>query len=81
MLPTQILLNNFLYHLATTSTISTDNVDASYIQRPQRWDMRVIRDFMIFIGPISPDFRLSDVLRHAADLPRQPGLVSYRVVR
>ena len=28
----------------------------AYIQRPQRWDMRVIRDFMIFIGPISSIF-------------------------
>ena len=55
MLPTQILLNNFLYDLAQI-TIPTDNVDDSYIQRPQRWDMRVIRDFMIFIGPISSIF-------------------------
>jgi Mg2+-importing ATPase len=55
MLPTQILLNNFLYDVAQI-TIPTDNVDASYIQRPQRWDMRVIRDFMIFIGPISSIF-------------------------
>jgi Mg2+-importing ATPase len=55
MLPTQILLNNFLYDLAQI-TIPTDNVDASYIQRPQRWDIRVIRDFMIFIGPISSIF-------------------------
>ena len=55
MLPTQILLNNFLYDLAQV-TIPSDNVDASYIQRPQRWDMRVIRDFMIFLGPISSIF-------------------------
>jgi P-type Mg2+ transporter len=55
MLPTQILLNNFLYDLAQI-TIPSDHVDASYIQRPQRWDMRVIRDFMIFIGPISSIF-------------------------
>jgi len=48
-------LNNFLYDLAQI-TIPTDNVDASYTQRPQRWDMRVIRDFMIFIGPISSIF-------------------------
>ncbi|HUK34956.1 MAG TPA: magnesium-translocating P-type ATPase [Vicinamibacterales bacterium] len=55
MLPTQILLNNFLYDLAQI-TIPSDNVDPNYIQRPQRWDMRVIRDFMIFIGPISSIF-------------------------
>jgi Mg2+-importing ATPase len=52
MLPTQILLNNFLYDLAQI-TIPTDNVDESYLRTPQRWDMRLIRNFMIFIGPIS----------------------------
>jgi Mg2+-importing ATPase len=55
MLPTQILLNNFLYDVAQIA-IPSDNVDASYIQRPQRWDIRVVRDFMIFIGPISSIF-------------------------
>jgi Mg2+-importing ATPase len=55
MLPTQILLNNFLYDLAQV-TIPSDNVDDAYLRRPQRWDMRVIRDFMIFIGPISSVF-------------------------
>ena len=55
MLPTQILLNNFLYDLAQV-TIPSDNVDDAYLRRPQRWDMRVIRDFMLFIGPISSMF-------------------------
>jgi Mg2+-importing ATPase len=52
MLSTQILLNNFLYDTAQI-TIPSDNVDVSYIRSPQRWDMRLIRNFMIFIGPIS----------------------------
>ena len=52
MLSTQILLNNFLYDTAQI-TIPTDNVDESYIRKPQRWDMYLIRNFMIFIGPIS----------------------------
>ena len=55
MLPTQILLNNFLYDLAQV-TIPTDNVDAGFIQKPHRWDMSLIRNFMIFIGPISSIF-------------------------
>ena len=55
MLPTQILLNNFLYDLAQV-TIPSDNVDDRYLRRPQRWDMHVIRDFMLFIGPISSIF-------------------------
>jgi Mg2+-importing ATPase len=52
MLPTQILLNNFLYDLAQV-TIPADRVDASALRRPQRWDMRLIRRFMLFIGPVS----------------------------
>jgi len=52
MLPTQILLNNFLYDLSQV-TIPTDNVDPSFIQKPQRWDVGPIRNFMIFIGPVS----------------------------
>ena len=52
MLPTQILLNNFLYDLAQV-TIPTDNVEPSLILKPHRWDIKLIRDFMIFIGPIS----------------------------
>jgi len=52
MLPTQILLNNFLYDLAQV-TIPTDNVDRTYIHKPRRWNIKMIRDFMIYIGPIS----------------------------
>lgn len=52
MLSTQILLNNFLYDTAQI-TIPTDNVDDVYIRTPQRWNMRLIRNFMILIGPIS----------------------------
>jgi Mg2+-importing ATPase len=52
MLPTQILLNNFLYDLAQV-TIPTDNVDPAYIRKPQHWNISLIRNFMIFIGPIS----------------------------
>lgn len=52
MLPTQILFNNFLYDLAQV-TIPTDHVDRTFIQKPQRWNVKMIRDFMIYIGPIS----------------------------
>ena len=52
MLPTQILLNNFLYDLAQV-TIPTDNVDPAYTRHPHRWDITIIRNFMIVIGPIS----------------------------
>jgi len=52
MLPTQILLNNFLYDLAQV-TIPTDRVDQTFIHKPQRWNVKLIRDFMIYIGPVS----------------------------
>jgi P-type Mg2+ transporter len=55
MLPTQILLNNFLYDLAQV-TIPTDHVDAAYVRKPQRWNIRILRDFMLSIGPISSVF-------------------------
>jgi P-type Mg2+ transporter len=55
MLPTQILLNNFLYDLAQI-TIPSDNVDATFIRKPHRWEIALIRDFMVFIGPISSIF-------------------------
>lgn len=52
MLPTQILLNNFLYDLAQV-TIPTDRVDRTFIHKPQRWNVSLIRDFMLYIGPVS----------------------------
>ena len=65
MLPTQILLNNLLYDLAQL-TIPTDNVDDSFLQKPQRWDVGLIRNFMLYIGPISSifDFLTFYVLLH-----------------
>jgi len=52
MLPTQILLNNFLYDLAQV-TIPSDAVDPAYLARPQRWDVRLVRRFMLVVGPVS----------------------------
>src|SRR5438093_11267068 len=52
MLPTQILLNNFLYDLAQI-TIPTDRVDDNFVQRPQRWHLGIIRNFMLLFCPLS----------------------------
>jgi len=52
MLPTQILLNNFLYDISQIS-IPGDNVDPALLHRPKRWQIGFIRQFMIIIGPIS----------------------------
>jgi Mg2+-importing ATPase len=55
MLSIMILLNNLLYTLSQT-TIATDNVDEEYIERPKRWDISFIRNFMIVEGPLSSIF-------------------------
>src|SRR5262249_13403997 len=52
MLPTQILLNNFLYDLAQI-TIPSDNVDDELIRKPRRWNIDQIRRFMLWLGPVS----------------------------
>ena len=65
MLPTQILLNNFLYD-GSQLTIPSDNVDQEYMRRPRPWDMKMVRNFMLTIGPISSiyDFLTFYVLLH-----------------
>ena len=73
MLPTQILLNNFLYD-ASQVAIPTDNVDAALLHRPKRWQIGFIRQFMMIIGPLSSlyDFLTFGVLLwifHAASNP------------
>jgi Mg2+-importing ATPase len=55
MLPRQILLNNLMYDLSELA-IPTDNVDRDYIEKPRRWDISFVRDFMVFFGPISSIF-------------------------
>jgi Mg2+-importing ATPase len=55
MTPTQVLLNNLIYD-AGEMTIPTDSVDPELLQRPAQWDIRMIRRFMIFFGPISSIF-------------------------
>jgi Mg2+-importing ATPase len=55
MLPVQILLNNLLYAVSELP-IPLDKVDREATERPQHWDMRFIRDFMLVMGPISSIF-------------------------
>jgi Mg2+-importing ATPase len=55
MLPSQILLNNLLYDTSQLA-IPTDNVDPEQLARPSHWDVRFIRRFMMFFGPISSLF-------------------------
>jgi Mg2+-importing ATPase len=55
LLPVQILVNNFLYDISEVP-IPMDRVDPEYLERPRRWDMRSIRNFMLVIGPVSSVF-------------------------
>src|SRR5262249_11952258 len=55
LLPAQILLNNFLYDVAQL-TIPSDRVDAGYLARPRKLDVRLIRRFMLGLGPVSPPY-------------------------
>ena len=55
MLPMQVLLNNVLYDVSEL-TIPFDQVDAEDVQKPQRWDMRFVRNFMWTMGPVSSLF-------------------------
>ncbi len=55
MTPLQILVNNLLYDVSQVG-IPLDNVDAEYLVRPRRWNIKSIQNFMVFIGPISSIF-------------------------
>jgi Mg2+-importing ATPase len=55
MLPKQILLTN-LFTDFPEMTISTDNVDKEMVEKPRKWDIGFIRNFMIVFGLISSIF-------------------------
>ena len=58
----QILLNNFLSDVPSMA-ISTDRVDVGRVTHPQRWDITLIRRYMIVFGLLSSAF---DLLTFAA---------------
>ena len=55
LLPIQVLLTNLVYDCAQLG-LPMDNVDAETIQRPVRWDIRLIERFMLVMGPVSTVF-------------------------
>jgi Mg2+-importing ATPase len=55
MLPMQILLTNFLTDFPAMA-IAGDRVDREWIERPRRWDVRFIRNFMVTFGLVSSVF-------------------------
>jgi Mg2+-importing ATPase len=62
LLPKQILLNNFLTDFPAMA-IATDSVDPELVERPRRWNIAFIRNFMIVFGVVSSVF---DFLTFAA---------------
>lgn len=57
LLASQILVINLLTDLPATA-IATDRVDARQLRHPQRWDMRLIRNYMLVFGVLSSVFDL-----------------------
>jgi Mg2+-importing ATPase len=55
LLAKQILLNNFLSDFPGMA-IANDNVDDEMITKPHRWDMKLVRNFMILFGLVSSVF-------------------------
>jgi len=55
LLPKQILLTNFMTDFPEM-TIATDNVDSELIQKPRRWNIKFIRNFMLVFGTLSSVF-------------------------
>lgn len=53
--PGQLLLNTFLYDLSQVA-IPGDTVEPSYLREPRRWNIDLIRQFMMTLGPISSIF-------------------------
>ena len=58
MLPTQILIVNFLYDLAQVA-LPTDRVDDEYLRKPHHWDLGALRAFMLRVGIVSSLFDLA----------------------
>lgn len=55
MLPLQILLGNLIYDFAQTG-LPFDRVDPKMVAKPIHWDIRLIRRFMLIIGPLASLF-------------------------
>jgi Mg2+-importing ATPase len=55
LLPKQILLTNLLTDFPEM-TIATDSVDREMVEKPRRWDIQFIRNFMLTFGLLSSVF-------------------------
>ncbi|HEU4697849.1 MAG TPA: magnesium-translocating P-type ATPase [Gemmatimonadales bacterium] len=57
LLPSQILLNNFLSDVPLV-TVATDRVDGELLQRPRTWSIPELVRFMVWFGTLSAVFDL-----------------------
>jgi Mg2+-importing ATPase len=77
LLPKQVLLLNLLTDLPEMA-IASDCVDEEWVERPRRWDIRAIREFMIMFGAVSSlfdyaTFGLLLLVLHASPLQLRTG--------
>ncbi len=57
MLPKQILLTNFLTDFPFL-TVTTDNIDKEQLEKPGKWNLKLIRNYMVVFGIHSSLFDL-----------------------
>lgn len=55
--PIQLLVEGLLYDFGQL-TLPFDNVDNEYLQKPRRFDLKGLKNFMLFMGPLSSIFDL-----------------------
>lgn len=53
--PIQLLVESLLYDFGQL-TLPFDNVDKEYLQSPKRFDIKDLKHFMLFMGPLSSAF-------------------------
>lgn len=53
--PIQLLVQSLLYDLGQL-TLPFDNVDSEYLKDPKRWNVKSLKNFMLFMGPLSSCF-------------------------
>ena len=53
--PIQLLVESLLYDFGQM-TIPFDNVDKEYLEQPKRLDIKDLKNFMLFMGPLSSAF-------------------------
>lgn len=53
--PIQLLVQSLLYDFGQL-TLPFDNVDQEYTNQPKKWDIKSLKNFMLFMGPLSSSF-------------------------